>query len=515
MSLTGAIRFGSLLSQLTPSEVHTFLSTLIDQQSNLVLTALFNYLQREPVIAKSFNNLAADIQKSRRQRTPPPQRNKRTLDTIPVELIGNIASYLPQASYFSLCRTNRIVYISCNTPNQLQHINLMKTDDYSRIALEHYPSVVSLSLNLSNFQKLQRPRGNQKVLSKLKFLNLTVQHMSFDSFSHFMSTNFIDLRQVTRLQCDDVLFQTELFAQFLTEFSKLEYLEAYGNIDIPQICNLLAPLKGIRMYPGFELQRDMIHTLGHNWEYMQFIDRESIDYNLSAVDFGKLEQLNTFRVSSKSLCDLLQSAVHLKKVRLIQPDMNCQETEHALANILERCHEVQYVEVSETQKPAENSEDDHANEQLCYAALNGIERRRLSDEASATQQFAYSYSKQIGVERAGGGCVDGIERGVFRTKHQQRNRLHIHIQSRLELNAPVVDAWVFRIGRIVNWLQSSQTQHFMLRWSNEGTTDDQKRSVVQKLTDVSSEISVYAADCSFVITNKHCNINGFAEKWKF
>eukprot|EP01083_Nonionella_stella_P283220 963848_1 len=47
------------------------------------------------------------------------------LDCLPKRLVGEISSFLSQSDYINLSKTNRFIYMGCNSPNKLLELRLM------------------------------------------------------------------------------------------------------------------------------------------------------------------------------------------------------------------------------------------------------------------------------------------------------------------------------------------------------------------------------------------------------
>eukprot|EP01083_Nonionella_stella_P143981 448584_1 len=111
------------------------------------------------------------------------------LDRIPKRLVGEISSFLSQSDYINLSKTNRFIFTGCNSPNQLQTLQLIKINNYSGINLELYSSVRQLSLNMSIFNQLMPHITRPSVLNQLESLLLSGAFQSDYDIDMFLNHN--------------------------------------------------------------------------------------------------------------------------------------------------------------------------------------------------------------------------------------------------------------------------------------------------------------------------------------
>eukprot|EP01083_Nonionella_stella_P310201 1101265_1 len=130
MSLTGltqAIRFRHLITQLTSGECTQFLSTLAHSHSNVILSAILQYVLRSNQIDEvpHFNELVSNIIRSREEKPKQLAPKDMKLHEFPRPVIGYIASFLYHWDYIDFSVTNRSIYLGCNSPNVLQEVSLL------------------------------------------------------------------------------------------------------------------------------------------------------------------------------------------------------------------------------------------------------------------------------------------------------------------------------------------------------------------------------------------------------
>eukprot|EP01083_Nonionella_stella_P164401 543923_1 len=151
MSLIKAINFRHLSSQLTLQERLQFLSQLIHSHTDIIFTSLFQHLSQPKQVnqVNEFNNRLSNIIQSRKEKPKPLCTRNIKLDQFPRAIIGYVASFLKQRSYIRFSKSNRSIYLGCNSPNTLQRLSLFTLKAYSSIKLSSFPSVRMLRVDAS------------------------------------------------------------------------------------------------------------------------------------------------------------------------------------------------------------------------------------------------------------------------------------------------------------------------------------------------------------------------------
>eukprot|EP01084_Bolivina_argentea_P008006 14983_1 len=177
MSLTEAIKFGFLSAQLTTEEMFQLAKRLINNDINIINSALFNYIKN--IQTSNINDIISNIILSRKKKPKPIPSQHIKLDQLPKRLIGVIASFLQQNDFFKdytdFSQTNRWIYLGCNSPNLMQQLSLTDVNDYSLVNLALYPSVKHLKINLPQHQKLFPTQPAAPVMNQLKWLMLNAR----------------------------------------------------------------------------------------------------------------------------------------------------------------------------------------------------------------------------------------------------------------------------------------------------------------------------------------------------
>eukprot|EP01084_Bolivina_argentea_P049575 91168_1 len=152
MSLCKAIKYRHLASQLTVTETRQFLNELNDP-NDIINKALFQFCihSSNDEHANSINNILTKIITSRKKKPKPTTTQNIKLDQFPKQLIGVISSFLNQYEYINFSKSNRFIFLGCNTPNLLQKLNINEIKNYSSINLKLFPSIKTFKLNLNTF----------------------------------------------------------------------------------------------------------------------------------------------------------------------------------------------------------------------------------------------------------------------------------------------------------------------------------------------------------------------------
>eukprot|EP01083_Nonionella_stella_P209323 758900_1 len=162
MSLTKAVHFRELITQLTNEERVGFLSQLIDSHVNMILTCLFQHLSKPNQMAQvdDFNQSILDIIQARKDKPKPWCTRDIKFDRFPRAIIGYTASFLHQSDYVKFSVSNRSIYLGCNLPNTLHELDLtqyiarfkidltrLKTKNYSSVTVVQFQSIKSLCID--------------------------------------------------------------------------------------------------------------------------------------------------------------------------------------------------------------------------------------------------------------------------------------------------------------------------------------------------------------------------------
>eukprot|EP01083_Nonionella_stella_P174462 604822_1 len=484
MSLNKAIEFQHLISQLTEQERLGFLSKLIGSHSDVLLTSLFHHLSKpnQTNEVNEFNASLSDIIQSRKEKPLAICARSIKLDQFPKAIIGYMASFLKQRTYnrFSLC--NRSIYLGCNSPNTLQQLDLHRLEHYSSINLASFPSIKGLDIDTSKAIESQSnlsfdsPNFNQ-VTDLLLAANNTCGWVQ-----PFLNQNIVNYDHVTALKCSqfgssDQKMDRNEFLSLLTRFPNLTRLrlrnvqiaDDVSAKDIADACSKVVELMLHGIPNG--MTTDLVRIFARNLTHLRFDQKKKNNIDFDNVAFGKLSELCLYFPHYGLFESILKSAVHLKKILIpFWSDwMSDEEIKNGITNVMVQC-----------------------------TFLNGI--YLVLDPAHFCA------------------VLEGIERGLFKTKKQQREEMKIIIHVRRSNFKP--SDFTFNVGRIINALETCAINDYIFIWKFELQdilNKDERKAIKKELNDASmySEVIPYrytaqAKDFKqfrFIITNKHCKLN--------
>ena len=241
--LVSLLKFKSLNARLMDTEFDTFMSKMWrivgrEEILKLLCTPCLKESDIAPLVNEGGPNLlntmttiTSDIIQDRDRNSNP--RTKPNINNMPSCLVGTIASFLTQSHYIRFSRTNRKVYVDCNSPNSLQKLTLLQVTDYSTVPLKQFPQIKCLKFNLkqiTGFKEIDGQRFGD--CNQLKTLiidgndstNSDVNLFINDSSRCFSSIETLTLARFTKsskLQPDAVL-------RILSKFGKLVHFQMYA-----------------------------------------------------------------------------------------------------------------------------------------------------------------------------------------------------------------------------------------------------------------------------------------------
>eukprot|EP01084_Bolivina_argentea_P237074 398523_1 len=214
--LAKAVSFRLLIKQLSKDEFLALMSKIFDiKHSDLISTSLFNYFIHQKSIkncnTNDLNNINLILSEIIQSRKPKPKQPKSEsthiatiqLDTLPKALIGNIASYAAQTCYFQFQKTNRKIFIGCNSPNKLIKLNLLNITNYSSINLQQFTSIKKLMINLNKFHEFKLPQNGQYIMNQLEYLRLDGDELTDFDIEPFINQNCINIENIKTVSFSD------------------------------------------------------------------------------------------------------------------------------------------------------------------------------------------------------------------------------------------------------------------------------------------------------------------------
>eukprot|EP01083_Nonionella_stella_P145900 458185_1 len=503
-----ALKFRALCAQLTPTETKSFINSVIDVNGTVLFSALFHLILSSCTYkdfdADDLNRMVSNIILSRKKT---PKQNAtvacpKTINDLPPALVGHTASFLPQSDYIKLSTCARSLFIGCNTPNQMQELNLLKRKwkQHPPIDLAQFPSIKHLAIRLHHVSKLL-PKTRDSTADEFicKDLNaITIDgnrrlDCSARELEIFLQQNAINLSEVTSLTLQKfgqsgsqgVDFNFNTFLLVTSAFDNVKYLNLdYVNcrLDPKQIKRRFSSLRGLSIIGGLLSNRiALIQEFAKQLKYLCMRQYQyHSDYNCSTVQFDQLEQLKIVSPSFQTVHEILNTAVELRYFGM-----------HITYN------------------------------KKTFMALKDI-KQCMVELMTCSRSLEYVYVNCGSVKKEWFAAIcEGIEFGLFKTKHWSRDRLRVKIMFGHGANEPVLkeDEVVFIIARMITVIQRSTINDYMfivsiqLKGGNiyeallpqlmENIPDD----VVVKRMNLTEQ-----TDC-ICVTNKQCKINGYSASW--
>ena len=387
MALVKAIKFRHLVSGLNGREGVKFATRLMNQQSDVIIKALFKFFMQSANAETSVDNANAIISEIVRSRKKKPSIDSKVnvkLDNLPQQLIGAAASFLRQRDYINLSKANRSVYLGCNTPNLLQELNLLRVKDYSSINLASYPSVKTLKLKVGKLNKLKFVENGSSVMNQLHSFTLDGENGGNFDIDAFARTG-INIKNVRTLRLSRIgshgsKFDIDRFYKVLDMLPNVECLRLIGlslnaAIDLQKMSILYPNLTGLGLITRSRVSiQPLIEHYGHHLTYL-FIGYLSLDLDLSKIEFASLQELSLMSPSSKCTKDILKTAVNLKSISIyLHHWMSARsasipsEIKDAMIDCMKYCRSLEYMKLQ--------NGGFHVYQQNQYmsSALEGIEQ---------------------------------------------------------------------------------------------------------------------------------------------
>ena len=403
---------------------------------------------------------------------------KVSIHTLPKAIIGEVASYLSQKDYVSLTKTNRSIYIGCNEPNTLRHLDLKSVNNYSCIDLQKYPQLTHLEIDLTKPNQLSLP-SDKTILHHLNRLTLYANDQRDVDINALISQLAINLSNInhlklTRFATDDQndtnnWFSKATVLQLLEKFANTEYLNmdnvwpliySEDSLNLPMAQNLKA-IRAIRY--NLNLVNYLIETCGPSLQSLHLGDYNTIELP-SHISFPKLTEFFLLAPTSDNL------------------------------NILSKKAELIDISASIT------------NESQMRETLQKIITTYSELEVLFIHDVRYDYFDCI---------CDGIEKGLS-LSHEKKGNLRMLMQFGDELHPispPESSDSLIKIARILNQLQLTKLDNFMLHIAliGEVSIEEEWNKHKELFGDCNINRLKIGTDCDgwfLTISNKGCKISG-------
>eukprot|EP01083_Nonionella_stella_P209324 758901_1 len=372
MSLTKAVHFRELITQLTNEERVGFLSQLIDSHVNMILTCLFQHLSKPNQMAQvdDFNQSILDIIQARKDK--PKQLCSRDIqfDQFPRAIIGYTASFLDQSDYVKLSVSNRSIYLGCNLPNTLHEIDLtrLKTKNYSSVTVVQFQSIKSLCIDPYIVTAIDRIlpinlRFESPNFNQVTTLTLTAKGKT-GWVQSFLNQNIVNCDHVTTLKCvrfgsPDVRMQKDELISLLAAFPNLthlnmRFLQVDDDVTGRDIATACSKVVGFTYMTGVtnHMPGDLVQAFASQLKYLHLMHRNP--HHLDNIALSKLEELSLFRPTNRTLNAIFKYALNMRKLYVFWyvPEVTNVDQDGiktAITNLMVKCKFLNYICFSTSQ----------------------------------------------------------------------------------------------------------------------------------------------------------------------
>ena len=471
------IRFGFLFEQLTIREQKVFFNYLLSKQQTIVVKALKYCIMQEESIGKQLNSTLTRIIQLRKETKSKSNKTLSvcTLATIPEVLIGKCASFLDQIEYTTFCRTNRIIYMGCNNPNVLQHVDLTSLHSTSFISFPIGQSIRCLTCNVDEW--------NYERLCKYRFSNLQTLRLCVQNFLYIES--MVDLFDCTKifnlcLYSYDSGFAFSAIANILSKFVRLKHVAFNFGMNSDSFIGMSIPdpllhLEGITIIEPFAFLADILEQCASQWKYLNFRQNAVTDINFANYQFSNLNEFKAQDIDENTLLNVLKSAFKLKRIMLDGKYQSALSIS-AITTLFETCVELEYIRF------------DNYSEIAIPNILRGIEEGLSNRKANPCDKLII--------------CMNLLE-CLFDDEESNNWNNMLNLTKNMALS-----------------LQKC-TQNFMVsfeeQWFSNQHFDEKLREVLPESINVNFfELSDdFIPDEQILLYNKHCAIEGLYVKWRF
>ena len=359
--LVAVLRIRTLIAELSEPEFSAFMSRIwrvVGREQ--ILSLLFNPLLKQQsssavnqnadvnINDQSSNRLieitriASDIIQHRDTKWNP--RTKPKITDIPSTLIGEIASFLELAEYISFSKTNRNVFVGCNSPNRLQKLCLKAIQDYGLVPLRQFPQIKCLEFYLEQISQFTVNNGERfGQCNQLKALVIPGHVGSISGLDVLISDSsrcFSTVRSLSLTLHSPV--EPDKLIQLLSKFEDLEDLTLYCCHITAQLSSralsLVCPkIKGFQsltldgsIQPILDAWQSRLEMLKlHFWSPSNYASSTVRELSFHGID---AQQVNSLLNISKSLRQI--EWIPFNHIRFDRnPSFNKQDIEY----IIKRC----------------------------------------------------------------------------------------------------------------------------------------------------------------------------------
>ena len=361
-----AVKFYSLLSDLSHAERIEFIHQFAKENAKVIEKALFTYIWTWGEEVDVANRIIASVSKmivSRKKKPESPQMTVSSkkepeqseathikLDALPKAIIGHTASYLQHADFVNLSEvSNRNVYLGCNDPCTLQEY-CMILDGGSDIDLLNMPHLKKLTVKLSGSGLFTLPFGGP--LEELVLDAKGLEYWDGESVSFAVNSEKHAVRKVKLINFHGYK-RSKTLLEILNVLKGVEMLSlnfCYGGAEaltMPhKIISKCKNLKGMSFYQcDSTFITPFINAFGSTLKYLVLDNQEAHPRNdFGDINFGGLRRLRIIKNTCSRTMNILKTAINLRKVFI---DLRCSHAGTAVSQIM-KCKNLEYLHIVAT-----------------------------------------------------------------------------------------------------------------------------------------------------------------------
>eukprot|EP01083_Nonionella_stella_P047885 128176_1 len=488
--VVNVIKFRLLAETLSTDEFHQFIFNTIQTSGRDFILQSLSHLGMNNANANNqhLTNMIHSISDIIQSRETKQDERISNVDQVPSIILGEIASYLNQYDYIHFSRSNRAIYIGCNSPNTLQCLDLLSTHHYALLNLTLYPSIQSLSLKLHAFHELNLMNIEGTIANKLQNLLLISSADHKLDITSFLQQNTLNISNVRSVSLEHIGSMQnplggEMFSQLLCLFPMMTRLRLLAvTVNHTELKQLCCPNLNTLALMSTNVQNAMLDAFGKQLECLvmdNFMGSGNNFGALSHTNFKTLRKLFAILPTSQALASIWETAKSMTDVNIIPK---------GFGNQLMSDVEVSSVISEIVMKQSE---------------LSGLYIGIDSDKCHL--------------------MVDGIESGLFKTRHCDRSTFKIWFNMNMDFGSIPHETFIIYISRIINALSTANIEQFALIWEISfavaDTVIDYQKEMMKTVcyfVETSPHVKLIESNASrTVIGNVKCKMANFVKFWNW
>ena len=490
-SILCVIKLKHSVAQLNDDEFDKMFSRLRKEYGREYLMQMICFPIKQPseIDVDSFERMIATVSSIMHERDPNQAiaigPSNQSITNLPTSLVGAVASYLDQRSYFRLSSTDRKIFVDTHSPNRLTKLRLTGFVNPDDVSLNEFSGVRHFIFSMTSINEL-----NEGVISelfpKMEILNGrgVITDSSVCQFVRQNSCIFPKIKTLALRYCTGTSITSESLHSLLSGSSALEHVQL-RDTDFSR-----------------DLDKDQLSTLCPNVKRLSSIRNRCDTVFLSALS-SKLTTLTfqPFRWSTFTFpvdCDWSQ----LQRLCLWAV------SQQAIRQILDKTKKLREFCFA----PNVINYERMAMEGPMTASEIVLMTEELITKYVPSMEFLY-----IATRGHFAGICNAIHRGLFFSQKQHRECLEIGLYLGTG-DADSIDDMMCNISKILLALRGSNTQQWMVTLSGAYTfdVDGMEQGIRSFLFDSypdSRFVLKRRTPSEFIIANTDCKMIGHHHWW--